>query len=661
MPRLRKYSVLIALHDFVASLVAFVAAFAARLGTTDFLRSSDDLIYSGLTFAVICVIVYQIIGLSSAYWRYTSIADVRLIVVATAVSILIWTTLTFTITRLESTPRSLPFILFLAEVAALTGPRICYRMLRDYRDRRKSRSANRRVTRLLLVGGPSDVFKVINWAAAYPHQLEVIGILGDKQRHVGLSIQGIRILGVIRDLSSVLDKLQREDRFPDSALICASLQRLNSDEQDILATVTGLRGVRLHKEFRPDQILGQTIGSLPPLARLLGRAETGAMPAATQEKLVGGKKILITGAGGTIGAEVARYVAAATPARLGLLDVSEFNLYQIRRELQDEFPDLDIDPILCNIRDQDIVRSVIRDFAPDIVIHAAALKHVDMVEETPREGVLTNIIGTINVAEATAESGAAIFVQVSTDKAVDPSSVMGLTKRLCELYVSSLDSRRLENGETGTRFMSVRFGNVIGSSGSVVPLFRQQIERGGPVTVTHPDMDRYFMTVREAAGLIFQAAHDGIQNDRRRGRVFVLEMGKPVKIVDLAKQLIASLELSPDQKIDIVFTGLRPGEKLSEKLFCDDETCFHTAHPGVLYAEPRSAAPEFSPEAIRQLREAAYANDRPALIKLLRDLATSSGVVMTDPESLELSALAERKTPESTADNVLPLKLKRPR
>ncbi|MET0605205.1 MAG: SDR family NAD(P)-dependent oxidoreductase, partial [Beijerinckiaceae bacterium] len=386
----------------------------------------------------------------------------------------------------------------------------------------------------------------------------------------------------------------------------------------------------------------------PPLAQLLGRPETQALIANAQEQLVGGKRILITGAGGTIGAEVVRYVAAATPAKLGLLDVSEFNLYQIGREIQDEYPELEIEPILCNIRDRSIVRNVVKQFAPDIVVHAAALKHVDIVEQTPREGILTNIFGTANVAEATAEAGAAIFVQVSTDKAVNPTSVMGLTKRVCELYVSALDSRGAESEVHRTRFISVRFGNVIGSSGSVVPLFRQQIERGGPVTVTHPDMERYFMTVREAASLILQAANDAMLNDRRRGRVFVLEMGKPVRILDLAKKLIASFQSSGDRPIEIVFTGLRPGERLSERLFSDDEQCFHTSHPGVLYAEPQASPAQESLDDLSILHDAAMRDDREAMVRLLRKIA----FVHDAPEQ-------HKRTP--TVTNVLPLKTNRPR
>lgn len=652
---MNRQRILVAVHDFLASWLAFCAILIVRVGFDEIPTYAEQMIVWGAAFSVICAIVYQLIGLTSVYWRYTSMMDIRLIVAASATSVILWVTVNFSITRMDHVPRSFPFLLFLAEVVALTTPRLVYRLVRDQRDRRRSRGQRPRLARLLLVGGPNEVFQAINWAAAYPNRVQVVGILSPKQRHVGLSILQTRVLGSIRDLSAVLDKLEVDDRFPDSVLLCAGAQRLDSDELDILTTVCGMRGARLLRDFQPDKIFSESgaLRAITPLSGLLGRPEANALPEETQKKLVAGKRILITGAGGTIGAEVARKVAAAGPARLGVLDLSEFNLYQIGRELREDYPDLVVDQMLGNIRDRDVIRKFVRNFEPDIVIHAAALKHVDIVEQAPREGAMTNIFGTINVAEAAAEAGARIFVQVSTDKAVNPASVMGLTKRICELYVSWLDRRAEQAQSEGTRFASVRFGNVIGSSGSVLPLFRQQIERGGPVTVTHPDMERYFMTVREAAGLILQAAYDALVNESRRGRVFVLEMGKPVKILDLAKQMVASAGLSDDQDIKIVFTGLRPGERLSEALFSADEESFHTAQHGVMFAEPRVAAKEFSVAALRRLREATDADNAAEIHACLRILS-GGGESSVGPDK-------QTEAAKAASGKILPLRPAHPR
>jgi O-antigen biosynthesis protein WbqV len=341
-------------------------------------------------------------------------------------------------------------------------------------------------------------------------------------------------------------------------------------------------------------------------------------------RLVRGRRVMVTGAGGTIGSELARQVAALEPAHLLLLDNGEYALWQIDTELAEAQPGVIRQICLADIRDEPRIRAVCDAFRPELVFHAAALKHVPMVEANPLEGLMTNAAGTKIVADAARTAGAACMVLISTDKAVNPSSVMGASKRLAEMYVQGLDVSARRAG--GMRCVTVRFGNVLGSTGSVVPLFRRQLERGGPLTVTHPDMQRYFMTVREAVGLVLQASVVGAESDLgRQGGIFVLDMGKPVRILDLARQMVrlAGLPLAREDapaepgSVAIQFTGLRPGEKLFEELFHGKEAPEPTGYPGLLMAAPRTADPAIVARAIDEIAAACRAGQAETALTLL--------------------------------------------
>jgi FlaA1/EpsC-like NDP-sugar epimerase len=290
-----------------------------------------------------------------------------------------------------------------------------------------------------------------------------------------------------------------------------------------------------------------------------------------------GRRVLVTGGGGSIGSEISRQLAACEPERLVIFEKHEESLYHIERELRARYPDLVIDPVLGDIRDVGRVEETFADTLPEIIFHTAAYKHVPMLEKNPIEALKTNTLGTRILAEAAGRAGVERFVLISTDKAVEPVSALGASKRMAELMVLSLA------GKNRTRYMTVRFGNVLESSGSVVPLFREQISRGGPLTVTHPDATRWFMTVPEAVKLILEAATIG-----HGGEVFVLDMGKPIRIVDLAHALIRRYGYRPERDIPVVFTGLRPGERLFEKLFHDHETIWKTSHPRILMAADKN-------------------------------------------------------------------------
>jgi FlaA1/EpsC-like NDP-sugar epimerase len=315
---------------------------------------------------------------------------------------------------------------------------------------------------------------------------------------------------------------------------------------------------------------------------------------------------LVTGAGGSIGSELARQVARFSPSTLLLVDRAEPALFNIDRELRDSWPDLKIVPLMADVGDRERMQSILTAHCPAIVLHSAAHKHVPLMESNPIEAVKNNVLATHRLAEQAGHAGVEVFVLISTDKAVNPRSVMGATKRMAELVVQSL------NGRYPTRFVAVRFGNVIGSAGSVIPIFQEQIQRGGPVTVTHPDMVRYFMTIPEASQLVLQAAAIG-----EGGEIFILDMGEPVKIVELAKDTIRLSGLRPNEDIDIVFTGLRPGEKLFEELEIHGESIVKTKHAKIFTGKIAMMPPERVDQALRQLAAAALSEADDAMRTLL--------------------------------------------
>jgi FlaA1/EpsC-like NDP-sugar epimerase len=320
------------------------------------------------------------------------------------------------------------------------------------------------------------------------------------------------------------------------------------------------------------------------LVDLLGR-EAINLDTPELQRFLAGKRVLVTGAGGSIGSEICRQTLRFLPQRLLMLERSENNLFEIDRELRETWVGADVRPYIGDVCDARRVRQVFEAERPHVIFHCAAHKHVPMMEANPCEAIKNNVFGTRIVADISAESGVTAFVLVSTDKAVNPTSVMGATKRFAELYVQSLNATGETSGQA-TRFLAVRFGNVLGSSGSVVPIFQRQIEAGGPVTVTHPEMKRYFMTIPEASQLVMQAGAIG-----QGGEIFVLDMGSQVRILDLAHELIQRNGLEPGEDIEVTFSGIRPGEKLFEELANDDDQTRPTAHPKIrVWQLPRASA-----------------------------------------------------------------------
>jgi FlaA1/EpsC-like NDP-sugar epimerase len=340
-------------------------------------------------------------------------------------------------------------------------------------------------------------------------------------------------------------------------------------------------------------------------------------------ELFSGRTVLVTGAGGSIGSEIVRQIGAIGPSALCLVDASEFNLYTIDAEVKDRWPDLERTARLVDVRHKPSLDECFTSFRPQIVFHAAALKHVPLVEQNPLEGIWTNVIGTRNVADAAVAVRCAAMVLVSTDKAVNPANVMGATKRCAEAYCQALALTLAGDpgGDLGgTRIAAVRFGNVLGSTGSVVPLFERQIRAGGPITVTHPDIERFFMTIREAVQLVLQASALGAERPDMAGRIFVLDMGQPVKIADLARQMIRLAGLQPDRDIVLQFTGLRPGEKLFEELFHGEEQLEPTPVPRLSVGAPRAPSLTTLTEALLALEADCTGGRGDAALARLRDL-----------------------------------------
>jgi O-antigen biosynthesis protein WbqV len=578
-------------HDVIMAGIAFALSMYLRLGDAfrgDYIQVT---IIALPLFMGVAAISFKLFRLYRGLWRFASMRDLLLLTQAVTCAVLLFMPALFLFHLLQSLPRSEPFILWFVLLILLGGPRFLYRSIKDKRlSFAGERRARGRIP-VILIGAGTGAEQFIRAMAGAGAPYWVVGILDDEGKLIGRKMHNISIMGGMGDLRAAVEALAAKKRQPQRVVITKAAGEITGerlgrliDEADALGLNVGL--MPSLTEFRA--VDEDQTPALNPIAieDLLGRPQT-VLDRSAVERLIAGRRVLITGAGGSIGSELARQVARLNPARLAVLDQSEFNLYTIEMELQETCPDLTLAAYIADIRKPGRIAAIFGAEKPEIVFHAAALKHVPLVEKNPAEGILTNTIGTRIVADAAKAVGAAAMVQISTDKAVKPVNVMGAAKRLAEAYTQALDLEGFGKGET--RFITVRFGNVLGSTGSVVPLFRRQIAAGGPITVTHPDVERYFMTCREAVELVLQASAYGLAGNastkENAGRIFVLDMGQPVKIVELARRMIVLSGLRPDIDIKIAFTGLRPGEKLTEKLFEANEPVA-TDLPGVFSAAP---------------------------------------------------------------------------
>ena len=633
------------LHDIAMAALSFVISLYLRIGgevVSYQLRLTAIYI---LAFTLIAAVVYRLTGLYRGIWRYASLPDLYNIARAVSLTILVFLPLMFVLTRLETLPRSTLLINWFVLVTLLGAPRLAYRLFKDRGLDHVLERAKHQTVPVLLISAKEGADTFIREMMHNPRAVyRVVGVLADTPSRVGREIYRVPVLGTIDSLEQVVARLDRRGKRPQKLIITA--RNLSGDQVRKLldrADALAIPLARLPRLTDFQRNLDDPDRALEPIALedLLGRPQA-VLDRASMSRLIQGRRVLVTGAGGTIGAELSRQIAALSPARLVLLDSSEFALYSVDIELREQQPQLLLVPVLRDVRDRAQIDAVLADERPEIVFHAAALKHLPMVEANPTEGVLTNIAGSRNVAEAARAFGVSTVVMISTDKAVNPTSVMGATKRVAESLCQALDlyeSRRVAGG--GTRYVTVRFGNVLGSTGSVVPLFARQLAAGGPLTVTHPDVSRFFMTVREAVELVLQAAALAPQPETSefRGKICVLDMGEPVRIVDLAEQMIRLAGLRPGRDIEIEFVGLRPGEKLHEELFHADEPLMRTKSPAIRLAAPRTADYGVLARSIDEIEEAARQRREERMLQLLERLVPEYRRQSPEP----LGAIASRR------------------
>ncbi|WP_417831648.1 polysaccharide biosynthesis protein [Terasakiella sp.] len=603
-------------HDLLMTAVSFNVALYLRLGN-DF-HNYLEVVRTGTPILVtLAAAVFYLMGLYKGIWRYASMRDLIAITKSASILILIFALVMFMTTRLEALPRSVPVINWFVLMALLGAPRFIYRMLKERRLDLSNLVSDTPKIPALLVGASdgADLFlRAIERNPNIPYQ--PVGLVAEKKSRAGLDMLGVPVLGML-------------DELPD---IIADLAKKNKKPQRLILTKDDWPGEKVRKLLALADELGVPLSRLPKMTDLrsgqvdqievrpidvedlLGRPQK-ALDKSLPKDLISGKKVLVTGAGGSIGSELVRQICSFDPCEILLLEASEYALYTIDMEVSRTFPDLKRQALICNIRDRYRLNDIFETNKPDLVFHAAALKHVPLVEENPVEGILTNAIGTRNVADACVAHGIQAMVQISTDKAVNPTNIMGASKRIAESYAQALDIKK-----AGCRFTTVRFGNVLGSTGSVVPLFEKQLRAGGPLTVTDKEMNRFFMTVREAVELVLQAAVLAQKDNVLDGKICVLDMGEPVKILHLAEQMIKLSGLQPYQDIDIQFTGLRPGEKLYEEIFHGDEPPTPSTQEGILIATPRVLDADMLAQTLDRIETKCRNRDTIAALHVVKEL-----------------------------------------
>jgi FlaA1/EpsC-like NDP-sugar epimerase len=589
------------LHDLLMIPLAWIGAYWLRfnLGVIPafYLESALENL---LIVVVFQGVVFRYFGLYRGVWRFASLPDLIRIAKAVIVGIAFSATILFLTTRMDGVPRSVFPLYGLLLIALLGAARFIVRWSKD----RGIYGDNAR--RVLIVGAGRAGEMLVRDLLRTRDELYIpIGFVDDNKSKQGREIHGVRVLGACDEIIDFSDRL-------DINLIVLAVPSADSANMRRLVGLCEKTGVPFRTVPPLDSLMsGQVnISQLRAVLidDLLGRKPVSLDWSAIEQELTG-KRVLVTGGGGSIGSELCRQIARLKPSHLILLDSSEFNLYSIENELLKNFPRIEITRWLNDVVDQVAIERLFRQSRPEVVFHAAAYKHVPMLEDQVREAAMNNILGTRSVAELADRFGCEAFVMISTDKAVNPANVMGTSKRAAEIFCQNLNQR------SATRFVTVRFGNVLGSAGSVVPLFRQQIESGGPITVTHRKITRYFMTISESAQLILQASVMG-----EGGEIFVLDMGEPIKISYLAEEMIRLSGKVPGEDIDIIFTGLRPGEKLYEELFHEKEALQSTTHEKILLARYRECEWERLNQIMDKIRLACVAYDEKQVRRLMKML-----------------------------------------
>jgi FlaA1/EpsC-like NDP-sugar epimerase len=625
-PRFQIRNRFILVGDLILIVTSVLASFALRLDLgvafLDYLPSAWVML--GLALAIKPV-VYYLFGLYRRYWVYASIRELRLIAAATttaSVVVALFVLLQRSLGGLQAGfPRAVLGIDWLLSLFSVGGLRLTVRLLAESGQVSQKGNGVHRAREVVVVGAGDAGALVVREMQRNPQlSMKPVAFVDDDPEKQKKDIHGVRVAGALADLEKVL----RRYYVPEVVIA------IPTAPGSVVRTVIEIcrrNGVA----FRTMPGMYELIGGQVSVSRLrqvdisdLLRREPAHIDDEAVGRTVSGKRVLVTGAGGSIGLELCRQVLRWGPAQLGLLGHGENSIFEALLDLKQEFPEIEPVPIIADIRDIERIQEVFSNFRPEVVFHAAAHKHVPLMEINVEEAATNNVLGTKSVVDAALASEVERFVHISTDKAVQPTSVYGATKRISELIVQDAALR------SGLPFVSVRFGNVLGSRGSMVPLFQRQIARGGPVTITHPDMERFFMTIPEAVHLVLQAAGMG-----QGGELFVLRMGEQVRVLDLAEDLIRLSGLEPRKDIEIVFTGVRPGEKLSEALWDEGIEYEETPHPdivtvmegGLLEGQPLQAT-------IDELVQLAVEGDAQAIIGLLSERVPGNRLGEAPPPDL---------------------------
>src|SRR5450755_4710707 len=629
LSNLTSRNALIAAHDALATALALFASFYLRFeGGETFYDRLPLLLRILPYFIAFSVVVCYVFNLTTTKWRFISLPDALNILRAASV-------LTFALLVLDYifvSPsihgsyflgRITIVLYWFLEVFFLSALRFGYRYFRYTRTRHHARTEDASST--LLVGRAADAEIVLRGIeSGAVKRLWPVGVLSPSTADRGQLIRNIPVLGGVDDIEAVIRDFARREKPITRVVMTPSAFEPEAHPETVLmrARRLGLIVSRLPSLESGDAPRLTAVAVEDLLLRSSEKIDYGRL-----EALVKNKAVIVTGGGGSIGSEICERVATFGVARLLVIENSEPALYAVTEALAAREPRAVIEGRIADIRDRERILRLMNEFKPDIVFHAAALKHVPILERDWSEGVKTNIFGSVNVADAALAAGAEAMVMISTDKAIEPVSMLGLTKRFAEMYCQALDHDLADELERKPRMrlISVRFGNVLASNGSVVPKFKAQIEAGGPVTVTHPDMVRYFMTIREACDLVLTAATHALAPVRSDVSVYVLNMGQPVKIVDLAERMIRLSGLQPGHDIDIVFTGTRPGERLNEILFANEEPTVEIGVAGVMAAKPNEPPMQALRKWIAALEQAIARDDRATIRAVLKDAVPEFG------------------------------------
>ncbi len=635
---------LIATHDALATAAALFVSFFLRFEGDLFWQRVPLLLHILPYFVAFSVVVTYLFKLTTTKWRFISLPDALNIVRAATVLTLALVVLDYLIVApaVGGTfflGRITIVLYWFLEILFLSASRFAYRYFRYTRVRRHARTEG--ASPALLVGRAADAEVLLRGieSGAVKH-IWPIGVLSPSTHDRGHTIRDLPVLGGIDDVEDVIRDYEKRGKPIARLVMTPSAFEPESHPEAVL-----MRAKRLG--LIVSRMPSLESGDAPRLTAVavedLLLRPSEKIDYAKLETLVKGKAVIVTGGGGSIGAEICDRVATFGAARMLVIENSEPALYAVTEALAARDGGVTIEGRIADIRDRERMMRLMNEFKPDIVFHAAALKHVPILERDWSEGVKTNIFGSVNVADAALAAGAEAMVMISTDKAIEPVSMLGLTKRFAEMYCQALDHDLATQaaGRPRMRLISVRFGNVLASNGSVVPKFKAQIEAGGPVTVTHPDMVRYFMTIREACDLVITAAAHALAPVRPDVSVYVLNMGQPVKIVDLAERMIRLSGLEPGLDIEIVFSGMRPGERLNEILFASEEPTVEIGLAGIMAAKPNEPPMPKLVKWLAALEEAIAKDDRATIKAVLKDAIPEFGGAAPPEESAPVVRLSK--------------------